>query len=77
MLLLNRIGIMTVDMYTSQWRMAILVIFFLSMVLTPADPLSMLLMACPLTLLYFLGIGLCLWAPTGRRNPFPEVDGEG
>ena len=76
MLLLNRIGIFTLEMYTSQWRMAILVIFFLSMVLTPADPLSMLLMACPLSVLYFLGIGLCLWAPSGRRNPFPEV-GEG
>ena len=33
------------------------------MLLTPADPISMLLMACPLTLLYFGGIALCRFLP--------------
>jgi len=71
MLLLNRLGLFTVNAYTSQWRIAIVVIFFLSMLLTPADPISMLLLAVPLTALYFLGIGLCVWLP-GSRSPFPE-----
>ncbi len=59
MLFLERIGIMTVESYLSRWRIAVLVIFILSMLLTPADPISMLLMAIPLTALYFGGIGLC------------------
>jgi len=69
MLFINRIGILSTEMYMQKWRIAILVIFVLSMFLTPADPISMLLMAAPLTLLYFLGVALCSWMPRGR-NPF-------
>lgn len=71
MLLLNRIGLFSIELYLSKWRIAILIIFVLSMVLTPADPVSMLMMAIPLTVLYFGGIGLCKWMPRGR-NPFDE-----
>ena len=71
MLFLNRIGIFTVEMYFDKWRIAVLVIFCLSMFLTPADPVSMMLMAGPLTLLYFGGIGMCRWMPKGR-SPFDE-----
>jgi sec-independent protein translocase protein TatC len=71
MLFLNRIGIFTIHMYLDKWRVAILVIFVLSMILTPADPISMLLMAAPLTVLYFLGIAMAKWMPRGR-NPFTE-----
>lgn len=72
MLFLNRIGILSIEAYTTKWRVAIMVIFFLSMLLTPADPISMILLAVPLTLLYFLGIGFCKWMPKGR-NPFTPV----
>jgi sec-independent protein translocase protein TatC len=72
MLLLNRIGIFSVEAYLSRWRIAILVIFIISMVLTPADPFSMLFMALPLTFLYFGGIGMCKWMPRGR-NPFDQA----
>ena len=72
MLFLNRIGILSLETFISQWRMAILVIFVVSMFLTPADPISMLLMAVPLTILYFGGILLCKYMPRGR-NPFDEV----
>jgi len=72
MLFLNRIGVFSVEQYLEKWRIAILVIFVISMVLTPADPISMLLMAIPLTVLYFLGIALCRWMPRGR-NPFDEA----
>ena len=71
MLLLHRIGIISVASYLSKWRIAILIIFVLSMLLTPADPISMLLMAVPLTLLYFLGILMCVWMPS-VRNPYKE-----
>jgi sec-independent protein translocase protein TatC len=71
MLLLERIGIFSVDSYTSSWRVAILVICVLSMFLTPADPGSMILMALPLIVLYFGGVGLCKWMPR-RESPFGE-----
>jgi sec-independent protein translocase protein TatC len=71
MLFLNRIGIVSLNMYIEKWRIAILIIFVISMVLTPADPISMLLMAVPLTILYFGGILMCKYMPRSR-NPFDE-----
>ena len=71
MLFLNRIGIFTIDAYLSQWRIAVLVIFVAAMLLTPADPTSMLLLAAPLTCLYFLGVLLCKYLPK-RESPFGE-----
>ncbi len=71
MLFLQRIGMFTIQAYLSKWRVAVLVIFTIAMLLTPADPVSMLLMAMPLTGLYFLGIALCHWMPR-NRSPFGE-----
>ena len=71
MLFINRIGLVSEAMFLEKWRIAILVIFVISMLLTPADPISMLLMALPLTLLYFFGVGLCRWMPH-FRNRLPE-----
>ncbi|MDO4582530.1 MAG: twin-arginine translocase subunit TatC [Planctomycetia bacterium] len=69
MLFLERIGIFSVHMYTSYWRISILGIFFISMILTPADPTSMVLMAIPLSFLYVGGIFLCKMMPR-RKNPY-------
>jgi len=65
MLFLERIGVFDVATYTSQWRIAVLVIVIVSAVLTPADPYSMLFLAVPLCLLYFGGVGLCRWCGGG------------
>lgn len=59
MLFLERISIFEVNAYREKRRMAVLVIAFLSMMLTPADPMSMLLMMIPLVFLYEFGIVLC------------------
>jgi sec-independent protein translocase protein TatC len=72
MLFLNRIGVASLDFYIQQWRIAILIICVISMVLTPADPISMMLMAVPLCLLYVLGIAMCRYMPAGK-NPFTEA----
>ncbi|MFO0790525.1 MAG: twin-arginine translocase subunit TatC [Pirellulales bacterium] len=72
MLFLERIGIFSVKTYLSNWRISVLVISFLSMVLTPSDPYSMMLMATPLVALFFFGILLCKWMPR-RTTPFGEV----
>jgi sec-independent protein translocase protein TatC len=74
MLFLERIGIFSVATYKSHWRISVLVIAFLSMILTPSDPGSMMLMATPLTALYFGGILLCHWMPR-RTTPFGESIG--
>lgn len=71
MLFLERIGIFTVDAYTSKWRIAVFAIFIIAAILTPADPWSMVLMAAPLTVLYYLGVMLCRYLPRGH-NPYAE-----
>ena len=73
MLFLNRINLFTIDAYLSKWRIAVMIIFVLAMLLTPADPISMLLLAIPLTMLYFLGILMCRFMPGYNPNPFGDV----
>lgn len=64
MLFLQRIGIMSIELYVSKWRIAVLVMACLSAVLSPGgDPYSMMFMFAPLVGLYFLGIGLCRYMP--------------
>ena len=63
MLFLERIGIFNVRTYMEKWRVAVLVIFVISAILTPADPYSILFMAVPLTFLYFGGVLLCYFLP--------------
>lgn len=65
MLFLQRIGLIETEMYVGSWRIAILVIFVLSMLLTPADVTSMIALAVPLMILYFLGILMCHFIPRG------------
>jgi sec-independent protein translocase protein TatC len=72
MLFLERIGIFTVKNYVGNWKISVLVICFLSMILTPSDPYSMVLMAVPLVGLFFFGILLCKWMPR-RTTPFGEL----
>lgn len=68
MLFLERIGIFTLQDYRSQWRIAVVVIFVISAILTPPDPSSQLLMAVPLCLLYFGGMALCKFFPRRTEN---------
>lgn len=64
MLFLQRIGIMSIEIYLSKWRIAVLVMACLAAVLSPGgDPYSMLFMFVPLVGLFFLGIGLCKYMP--------------
>ena len=71
MFFLERIGVFTTDDYLSKWRIAVLAIFVISMLLTPAEPGSMIAMAVPLTILYFGGIAMCRLMPP-RRTPYGD-----
>ncbi len=66
MLFLQRIGLFETEAYVASWRIAVLVIFMISMILTPADVTSMFAMAVPLVFLYGLGILMCKFIPRGR-----------
>lgn len=72
MLFLERIGVASTKLYLEYWRYAVLAIFVISMILTPADPQSLLAMAGCLTPLYFGGILLCKWMPK-RSQPAAEA----
>jgi sec-independent protein translocase protein TatC len=64
MLFLQRLGIMSVEIYLNKWRIAVLVMACLSAILSPGgDPYSMLFMFVPLVCLFFLGIALCRYMP--------------
>lgn len=53
---LSRMGIITAAMMRSSRRYAVLSIFIVAAILTPPDPGSQILMACPMLLLYELSI---------------------
>ena len=66
--LVERIGVLSVGQYISNWRIAVISIVILSAVLTPADPWSMFFMAVPLVFLYGLGLLMCKYLPRGGEE---------
>ena len=68
MVFLNRKGIVAVDGFRKARRTAVLIGFIVSAFLTPPDPFSLLLMACPLVLLYEIGIIVCRLLNIGKRK---------
>ncbi|MCE2393532.1 twin-arginine translocase subunit TatC [Candidatus Poribacteria bacterium] len=62
MAFLSRIGVINAQGFRERQRYAVMFIFVAAALLTPADLLSMLLMAIPLILLYQLGIFLAFLA---------------
>ena len=74
MFFLERVGIVTIEGFIKQWRIAILAIFIIAAVLCPPDPYSMCMLAVPLSVLYFGGIMLCKYVP--RRPRMGETEEE-
>ena len=66
MLLLGWLGILRPEWLKKNRRYALLVLAFISAIITPQDVISMLMMLVPLYLLYELGIQLIIWVPTSR-----------
>ena len=55
---LARIGIVTADFLKKKRKYALLLTFVIGAVLTPPDPMSQLMMAGPLIILYEVGIAI-------------------
>jgi Tat protein translocase TatC len=71
MMFLERLGIMTVPMYYSYWKIAFFLIHVIAAILMPTpDIISMECLALPMFGLYGLGILLC------RLNPGKETDSD-
>jgi sec-independent protein translocase protein TatC len=66
---LTSLGFVKPRVLAQQWRLAIVIISILAAAITPTiDPVNMGLVMLPMSLLYFISIGLSYVAYAGRRN---------
>lgn len=65
MLALQKVGIVRHKTFIKHWRMTVLIMFLSAAIFSPPEPVSMLMMATPMILLY--GIGLLL-TRAGAKN---------
>ena len=67
LVLLVRVGLLTVEQLVAFRRFAIVLIFVVAAVLTPPDVLSQLLLALPLLVLYEISILAAKWQRRGMK----------
>jgi sec-independent protein translocase protein TatC len=73
--LLTSIGLVKPQLLLQQWRIAIVIIAIISAAVTPTvDPVNMALVMLPMSLLYFVSIGLSYIAYAGRRKKLPTAE---
>ncbi|HJR81844.1 MAG TPA: twin-arginine translocase subunit TatC [Anaerolineales bacterium] len=73
--ILTSMGLVKPNVLRQQWRLAIIVIAILAAAITPTiDPVNMGLVMLPMSLLYFVSIGLSYVAYAGRRRNMPEAE---
>ncbi|MFF5335854.1 twin-arginine translocase subunit TatC [Streptomyces sp. NPDC013181] len=75
LILLNFTGVLTAKRLASWWRGMIMGITVFAAVATPTgDPLTMLVLAAPIVLLYFVALGICVANDRRRRRNNPDAD---
>ncbi|MFD8964816.1 twin-arginine translocase subunit TatC [Streptomyces sp. NPDC059568] len=75
LVLLNFTGVLSAKRLASWWRIMVLGITLFSAVATPTgDPLTMLTLAAPIVVLYFLALGVCFLNDRRRRRNNPDAD---
>jgi sec-independent protein translocase protein TatC len=73
--ILTSMGLVKPQVLLRQWRLAIVIISIIAAVITPTiDPVNMGLVMLPMSLLYFISIGLSYIAYAGRRQNVPEME---
>ena len=65
---LAKVGIATPEVLRKGRKYAMIAILILAAVFTPPDPMSQLIMAMPLFLLYEFSIGLAVFVDRGRKR---------
>lgn len=72
--ILTSIGFVKPQVLAHQWRLAIVIIAIIAAAITPTvDPVNMGLVMLPMSLLYFVSIGLSYFAYAGRRKRAAEA----
>lgn len=70
---LGSLGILTPETLMQYWRQAVTFIFFFAMVITPSnDPIAMLMMAVPLSVLFIISVYLVKWTVKPKELPAYE-----
>jgi len=73
--ILTSIGLVKPQVLLQQWRLAIVIIAIVAAIITPTiDPVNMGLVMLPMSLLYFVSIGLSYIAYAGRRRNLSEME---
>jgi len=73
--ILTSIGFVKPQVLLRQWRLAIVIIAIIAAVITPTvDPVNMSLVMLPMSLLYFVSIGLSYIAYAGRKRNTAEME---
>jgi sec-independent protein translocase protein TatC len=73
--ILTSIGLVRPVVLLKQWRLAIVIISIIAAAVTPTvDPVNMGLVMLPMTLLYFISIGMSYFAYAGRRRNMPASE---
>jgi len=71
--LLARLGLVTPQFLRRYWRVAVVIILIIAAIITPPDPVSMIIMSIPLLALYVFSIGIAHLAVRKRtRLPITE-----
>jgi sec-independent protein translocase protein TatC len=66
---LAEVGLVKAKQLKDQWRLAIVIIAVIAAVVTPTvDPINMSLVMAPMTILYFLSVGLAYFAQRRRTS---------
>ena len=74
---LTALGLVTPRLLLSQWRVAIVAVFFVTAVITPGDVVTaQIVMGVPMVALYFLSVALSWMVARRRRAGRAAVDGE-
>jgi sec-independent protein translocase protein TatC len=77
MLVLGRIGLMSVAMYLSYWRAAVFILAVVTLIIVPTtDVITWFALWIPMTGLYFFGIYLCWLAEKRRPAAFDDLEPE-
>lgn len=71
-ILLGSLGIVTMEWHKKAWKFIVVLLFLFSAIITPPDPLSMIVLAIPLMLLYFISLGV-VWLIELRRKKDYEI----
>jgi len=73
--ILTSIGLVKPSVLAQQWRLAIVIISIIAAAVTPTiDPVNMALVMFPMSLLYFVSIGLSYIAYAGRMRNAPVTE---